>query len=138
MVDGDAVERETLGCIDGHRAAHVKLDGVKVEADRRLAAKPAEEVLVQVLDHGAAGCVAEGFGLAQSMLWMTLDYLKTREQFGVKIGSFQALQHRSVDMFVEVELLKSVFTEAIARVDQGDLEARRAVSANPRIERFRG
>src|SRR5690606_20929471 len=109
-VDTAACERKTVRLMDGHRAAHVKLVDVKVGEDRRLAARPAVEVLERVLDYGAAGTVAEGLGVAFAMLWTTVEYLKTREQFDVKIGTFQALQHRTVDMFVEVELLKSIHT----------------------------
>jgi alkylation response protein AidB-like acyl-CoA dehydrogenase len=61
---------------------------------------------------------------------MTRDYLCEREQFGVKIGSFQALQHRLVDMFVEVQLSKSTAILGMIRVDSDDdLERKRAVSA---------
>jgi alkylation response protein AidB-like acyl-CoA dehydrogenase len=57
---------------------------------------------------------------------MTTEYLRTREQFGVKIGSFQALQHRAVEMFVETELLRSHALEAALRIDEGDATDRRA------------
>jgi len=61
---------------------------------------------------------------------MTVDYLKTREQFGVRIGSFQALQHRAVDMFVALELLRSQTLEACLRIDEGEpAERAQAVSA---------
>ncbi|MBW2191930.1 MAG: pimeloyl-CoA dehydrogenase small subunit, partial [Deltaproteobacteria bacterium] len=56
---------------------------------------------------------------------MTVDYLGTREQFGVKIGSFQALQHRAVDMYAEAELLRSISMAAMVRADEEDLRTRR-------------
>lgn len=129
VVDAAACERKTVRLMDGHRAAHVKLVDVKVGEDRRLAARPAVEVLERVLDYGAAGTVAEGLGVAFAMLWTTVEYLKTREQFDVKIGTFQALQHRTVDMFVEVELLKSIHTESVVRASEEGTERTRAVSA---------
>ena len=57
---------------------------------------------------------------------MTVEYLGTREQFGAKIGSFQVLQHRAVDMFIEVELLRSINMEAMVRADEAAPEQRRA------------
>jgi alkylation response protein AidB-like acyl-CoA dehydrogenase len=120
VVDAQAegLRRTEIGLIDGHRGAHLELDGVAVSAEQHLRAAPAAKVLARVLDYGAAGAVAEGLGVAAAMLDMTKDYLGTREQFGVKIGSFQALQHRAVDMFIEVELLRSLSTEAMIRVDE--------------------
>lgn len=129
VVDADAVQRQTVRLMDGHRAAHVTLKGVEVGPDRQLAAAPAADVIAKTLDRGAAACVAEGLGVAHAMLWMTVEYLKTREQFGVKIGSFQALQHAAVDMFVEVELLKGMHLEAAVRADEDGLSRARAVSA---------
>ncbi|MEO0326392.1 MAG: acyl-CoA dehydrogenase family protein, partial [Myxococcota bacterium] len=115
--DAEGVSRETVRLIDGRRAATLHLAGVRVPGAARLEAAPAAEVLAHVQDLGAAAAVAEAVGVCQAMLSMTLDYLKTREQFGVKIGSFQALQHRAVDMFVEMELLRSIALEAVGRAD---------------------
>ncbi|MCB9614919.1 MAG: acyl-CoA dehydrogenase family protein [Sandaracinus sp.] len=129
VVDAADTVRKTVRLMDGHRAAHVTLSDVRVGEDRRLSARPATEVLERVLDFGAAATVAEGLGVAFAMLWMTVEYLKTREQFDVKIGTFQALQHRAVDMFVEVELLKSIHTESAVRASEDGEERARAVSA---------
>ncbi len=114
--------------MDGGRAARVRLDG----AEGRLLGEEgaAAPVLDLVLDKGAAAACAEGLGVANAVLWMTVEYLKTRKQFGVPIGVFQALQHRAVDMFVQVELLKGTSILANARVDEDDDDVRRsAVSA---------
>jgi alkylation response protein AidB-like acyl-CoA dehydrogenase len=62
----------------------------------------------------------------KTALGMTVEYLKTREQFGTKIGVFQALQHRAVDMFVETELAKSMAVMAAIRVDDADVASRKA------------
>lgn len=127
--DGEGVRRDTIRLIDGHRGARVRLEKARVDGDRRLQSAPAGEVLERVMDYAAAGAVAEGLGVAQTMLATTVEYLKTREQFGAKIGSFQALQHRAVDMFVEVELLRSISLEAMVRVDQDGPARTRSVSA---------
>ena len=132
-VDRDApgVEVRPVETMDGRRAAMVRLDGVEVGADRMLGEEGiAAPVVEDVLDVGAAAACAEATGMAQAVLAMTLDYLKTREQFGVKIGTFQALQHRAVEMFVEVELCRSLSIEACLRIDEGAADERRqAVSA---------
>jgi alkylation response protein AidB-like acyl-CoA dehydrogenase len=113
--------------IDGQRAAIVTFDGVEVAADRRIGAAGVGAALVeQALDLGATAACAEGLGIMQTVLRMTVDYLKTREQFGVKIGSFQALQHRAVDMFVEVELARSMMMLAAIKCTDADAAERRA------------
>jgi alkylation response protein AidB-like acyl-CoA dehydrogenase len=116
---------------DGRRGAVVSFAGAKVEASRRLGAEGAGlAVLERVLDEGAAAACSEAVGLVRTVLFMTCDYLRTREQFGVKIGSFQALQHRAVDMFVESELLKSTAIMASIKVGEEDaVERQSALSA---------
>jgi alkylation response protein AidB-like acyl-CoA dehydrogenase len=130
--DGPGVTRREVRTIDGQGAALVTLHGAEVDAGRVLGTPGdrATAVLDHALDYAAAAAVAEGLGVAQTMLDMTREHLRTRQQFGVAIGSFQALQHRAVDMFVEVELLRSVAMLAAMKVDDPDpLERRRAISA---------
>ncbi len=117
--------------MDGHRAAIVTMAGVEVGADRRLGPEGgAAAALERTMDLGAAAACAEGVGIMQTVLAMTRDYLCTREQFGVKIGTFQALQHRCVDMFIETELARSASIMASIRVDDPDEVTRKsAVSA---------
>ncbi|HTM20644.1 MAG TPA: acyl-CoA dehydrogenase family protein [Kofleriaceae bacterium] len=121
----------SIKTMDGHRAAMVELRGVEVGDDRLLGAPGGGlAALEAVLDLGAAACVAEGLGIQQRVLDMTVDYLKTRVQFDVVIGSFQVLQHRAVDMFVQVETSRSMTILAGLRADGDDVEERaRAVSA---------
>src|SRR6185295_9602247 len=83
----------------------------------------------EVMDVAAAAACAEGVGVARTMLQMTLDHLKTREQFGVKIGSFQALQHRAVDMFIETELARSITIAACIKADDKDPTERRSATS---------
>lgn len=91
--------------MDGRHAAILGFEAVEAELlGTEGAAAP---VLDEVMDLGAVAACAEGCGIMRTVLWMTVEYLRTREQFGVKIGTFQALQHRAVDMFIETELAKS-------------------------------
>ncbi len=99
------VHTQRVQTMDGRHAAIVKLDGATAELLG--SAGTAADVLDEVMDLGAAAACAEGAGIMRTVLWMTVEYLRTREQFGVKIGTFQALQHRAVDMFIETELAKS-------------------------------
>jgi alkylation response protein AidB-like acyl-CoA dehydrogenase len=117
--------------MDGHHAAMVTLRGVEVPEDRCLGPQDgAADVLEAALDVGAATACAEGTGIVQAVLAMTTDYLRMREQFGVKIGSFQALQHRAVDMFVEVEICKSTaILAALKARDPDPVERMSAISA---------
>ena len=129
--DTPGLEIKPVRTMDGHHAAMIRLDGVKVGKDRLLGAEgSATPVLEEAMDLGAAAACAEGAGITRAVLEMTTDYLRTREQFGVKIGSFQALQHRAVDMFVEVELCKSTAILAAIQVSNPDVvERKSAVSA---------
>jgi alkylation response protein AidB-like acyl-CoA dehydrogenase len=124
---------QSIKTMDGHHAGMLSFDRAEVPADRLLGpAGAGAEAAFDALDLGAAGACAEGAGITRVVLQMTTDYLRTREQFGVKIGSFQALQHRAVDMFVETELCKSTgILAAIAVADPAlsPNERRSAVSA---------
>ncbi|MFO0762698.1 MAG: acyl-CoA dehydrogenase family protein [Byssovorax sp.] len=117
--------------MDGHHAAMVTFDGASIPNDRLLGEEGcALDALEEAMDLGAAAACAEGAGIARTALAMTTEYLRTREQFGVKIGSFQALQHRAVDMFIEAELCKSTAILASLKVGETDVvERKSAVSA---------
>jgi alkylation response protein AidB-like acyl-CoA dehydrogenase len=104
--DAPGLRVQPVKTMDGRRAAILHLEGARAEL---LGAEGAALPIVEeVLDHGVAAACAEAAGLIRTALWMTVEYLRVREQFGVKIGTFQALQHRAVDMFIESELAKSV------------------------------
>jgi alkylation response protein AidB-like acyl-CoA dehydrogenase len=122
---------QRIKTMDGRAAAMVRLESVEVAADALLGepGEKAAHALEAALDMGAAAACAEGLGIARTVLDMTVAYLKTRKQFGAAIGTFQALQHRAVDMFVEVELLQSTCILAAIRADDADVEERkRAIS----------
>lgn len=117
---------------DGHRAAIVRFEGARVSASARLGEEGRGHApLLRALDRAAAGAAAEAVGVMSEALKATVGYLGTRVQFGVKIGTFQVLQHRAVDMFIETELARGMaLLAAMKASDESDeLERARAVSA---------
>ena len=106
--------------LDGRAAGLVRLDGVRVGADGVLG-EPGSggAVLSRVLDRAAIALSAEMLGSMSVAFEMTLEYLKTRVQFGVPIGSFQALKHRAARLFVEIELARSAVMHAHRTLDEG-------------------
>jgi len=125
------VKIKTVSCMDSHKAAFVELDGVKVGKGALVGEEGAAvPILERAMDYGAASVCAEGSGIVQATLAMTREYMCQREQFGAKIGSFQALQHRLADVFVQVELCKGTAILAMIRADSDDeVERKRSVSA---------
>ncbi len=121
----------SVECMDSHKAGMIELDGVKVGKDALIGEEgAATPILERAQDYGAAAACCEGSGINQATLSMTREYLCEREQFGVKIGTFQALQHRLVDMFVQVELCKSTAILAMLRADSSDeVDRKRSISA---------
>jgi len=117
--------------LDGQRAADVRLDGVYLDAASLIGSEHAGwEILDAAADYGAGLLCAEALGAMEALFGATLDYLKTRRQFGTPIGKFQALQHRMADMAIHLEQARSMAMLAAVRLDEGDpLERRRAVSA---------
>jgi pimeloyl-CoA dehydrogenase small subunit len=131
LVDADSagVTRRGYPTQDGLRAAELSLDGVRVPAGAVLSdnALPAVE---HVVDEAIAALCAEAVGTMQAMHETTLEYLKTRQQFGRPIGSFQVLQHRSVDMLVALEQARSMaMFAAVMAGEQDAAERRRAIAA---------
>jgi pimeloyl-CoA dehydrogenase small subunit len=114
---------------DGLRAAELSLAKVRVGADDLLSDN-ALPVIEHVIDEAIAALCAEAVGAMQSMQDLTLEYLKTRKQFGRAIGSFQVLQHRSVDMLVAVEQARSMaMFAAVMASEENPIERRKAISA---------
>ncbi|AKF09528.1 acyl-CoA dehydrogenase family protein [Sandaracinus amylolyticus] len=117
---------ESITTMDSGRAAQIRLEGAEGVL---LTGGDAQVALEWALDLAAAAACAEGLGIARTVLDMTNAYLKVRKQFGVPIGTFQVLQHRAVDMFVQTQLLESTAILAAVRADDEDAdERRRAVS----------
>ena len=129
---GVTVTRQTT--MDYRNAAMVELRGVEVAADALVGQTDgAVPILEDVIDRATAGLCVEMLGLSEAAFAMTMEYLKTREQFGVLIGTFQALKHRAATMFVELQLTRSAVAGACRALDGpasdgGDPAAAAAVS----------
>jgi len=116
---------------DGARAADIRLTKVTVGADALMgAAGGALPAIERAVDYANAALCAEAVGIMSALNEITLEYLKTRKQFGVPIGKFQALQHRMADMVIATEQARSMATLAAVRVDSTDAAERsRSVAA---------
>ena len=126
LVPGGApgVTRLRTIMIDSRNAARVTLDNVSVPADAVLGrVDGGADTLDKVLDRARAGLAAEMLGSAQEAFDRTVQYLKDRKQFGVVIGSFQALKHRAAQMFCEVELVRSAVMAACSALDENANDA---------------
>jgi acyl-CoA dehydrogenase len=115
--------------IDHRSVGIVRLAGAELPAAAVVGEEGAGgELLEEVVDFATAGLCAEMLGGMAQAFALTLEHLKTRVQFGVPIGSFQALKHRAANCFMEIELARSCVLAATRAVDAGDAEARRLVS----------
>ncbi len=115
--------------IDGLNAAIVKLDGVAVHRDDIVGELGGGATLLQaVFDRAAVGLSAQMLGASEQAFADTIEYIKEREQFGVPIGSFQALQHRAVSVYTEIALTRSVVLAAARTIDEAPDEVPRLAS----------
>ncbi len=128
--NADGVSRRAYPTIDGHQAAEIRLDSVRVDGDALLGvAGQGFTPLVSVIDEATLAICAEAVGIMQVLTDKTVDFAKNRVQFGVPIGTFQALQHRMVDMLMASEQSYSLLLWAtMANADHTE-EAKRAISA---------
>lgn len=125
------VSLQTYRTLDGQRASEVTLREVRVPAGAQLGANGGAFAAISAAwDVGVAAICAEAVGALQALLDTTVEYTKTRKQFGVPIGKFQALQHRMVEMLIHVEQARSMSYLAAIRSTDADATARgRAISA---------
>ncbi len=103
------------GLVDSRNNAALELK--QVNAELLGSGEEVEALLELVIDSARACLAAEMLGACEALFRMTTDYLKTRKQFDVQIGTFQALQHRAAACFVELELAKSAVINALAAID---------------------
>ena len=130
--------------VDGLRAAEITLDAVEVpQAAMRASNTGGAAVLERTIPLAGAALCAEALGIVEALIEATNEYLKTRKQFGVPIGKFQALQHRVADMLVCVEQVRAMAYFAAVKVGLEDAGARRSAiaaarAANAEAGRFVG
>src|ERR1019366_9743607 len=133
LVDAAApgVSVRGYGTVDGQRAAEVTLSNVRADAGAAIGEPGSAFPLIErIADTAIAALAAEAVGVMAAMHETTVDYMKTRKQFGVTIGSFQALQHRAADMLIAVEQARSMAMLATMMAADDDVrERRQAVSA---------
>ncbi|GJM13558.1 MAG: acyl-CoA dehydrogenase short-chain specific [Pseudohongiella sp.] len=118
--------------VDGKKSAEISLVDVSVPVSARLgAAGSALQALQYSVDRATLAVSAEAVGAMEALLHKTVEYSKTRKQFGTAIGTFQALQHRMADMFIECQLARSIVIMAAMKLDGGEdaVEKTKAVSA---------
>ena len=120
------IDRESQGVdvtrtlmADSRNAANIKFEGVSVDGDAVIGeVGKGADILDPALDIARIGISAEMLGSLQECFERTVEYLKERKQFGVAIGSFQALKHRAANMFCEIELSKSCVLEALTALEE--------------------
>jgi len=131
LVEADApgLRRERQWRVDDRGAARVEFEGVHVPASSLVGAPGAAlPVLEEAIDAATVGLCAEMLGGMQEVFDLTLEHLKQREQFGVAIGTFQALKHRAARVFIAIELARSCTMAAARAVDAEEQDAATAVS----------
>ena len=132
LVDPSAkgVSLRNYSNVDGSKASEVTLEGVEVSTSSLLGDEGnIYSVLEEVIDLATLAISAEAVGIMEKMNEITLEYTKTREQFGETLSSFQALQHRMVDTFMAYEQTKSLLLMCAAKLTDKADDATKAVSA---------
>jgi pimeloyl-CoA dehydrogenase small subunit len=129
------VSRRGYPTQDGMRAAEVSLASVRVGAEAAIGEPGAALPLIErVADEAIAALSAEAVGAMSALHELTIDYLKTRQQFGTPIGRFQALQHRAVDMLIEVEQARSMAMLATMMAAEADAAERAKAIAAAKVQ----
>ena len=123
--DADGLTRENVTLTDSSKAARLTYENVEVDADALIGEGDAP--LMRALAAGRAGAASELVGVAAGAFEMTNAYLRERKQFGVAIGSFQALQHRAAHLYGEIEIARAATLKAAQLLDEGSDRAARAV-----------
>jgi alkylation response protein AidB-like acyl-CoA dehydrogenase len=120
---------DPVSLADSSLASHVKLDGVEIDSDAVIGEVDGGwSPLTKLLDAGRVGASAEMLGVGGAALGTTVDYLKTRKQFGRLIGEFQALQHRAAHLYGEMEVARATVLKAAQLLDAEDPRAEMAVA----------
>ncbi len=127
--EASGIEKIKLDMADSRNYANIFFNNVQIDSSQILGnEETGGETIEDILDIGRIAISSEMLGNAESAFETTLDYLKQRKQFGVLIGSFQALQHRAAEMFCELELTKSSVMAALRAADENSNELQRMSS----------
>ena len=127
--NADGIDRIKLEMADSRNYANIIFDNVTISTKNILGdVEAGGEAIDDILDIGRIAMSAEMLGNSEAAFDTTLDYLKQRKQFGVLIGSFQALQHRAAEMFCEIELTKSSVIAAMRAADERSNDVQRLSS----------
>ncbi|QHE84472.1 acyl-CoA dehydrogenase family protein [Hydrogenophaga sp. BPS33] len=128
--DAPGLQRSDFRSPDHQHIGQLQLDGVEVPASALIGPLHAGLALLEdAVDHAIAARLAEACGAMDAVSEMTLEYLKVRKQFGTTIGSFQALQHRMVDMTIACEEARSMLLLAQGSLDAEPAQRQRAIAA---------
>ncbi len=126
----DGISKQSFTAVDGSRAANIEFNNVEVTADRLLGELDnALPLMEAVIDDSIIAMGGEALGAMQVLLNDTVEYTKTREQFGQPISKFQALQHRMADMYLKVEETRSLLFNAAIQSDEGSADKAKACAA---------
>lgn len=130
------VSVETTRNVDGSTASELAFNRVEINGGEIVArGEKAAAIAAKMQELLLLGTAVELLGVAQAALDMTLDYIKLREQFGKPIGSFQALQHRAVNCYVDIELNRSLIFAVLAAWDAGTCHPAMISAAKARVSR---
>jgi alkylation response protein AidB-like acyl-CoA dehydrogenase len=128
--DSAGIDRRDYATVDAHHAADLSLKDVRVDSGSILGdVGQGYSTLQDVVDEATLAVCAEAVGILRTLHDKTVEYAKNRVQFGVPIGTFQALQHRMVDMLMACEQTHSLLLWAAMLTADGDADARKAISA---------
>jgi alkylation response protein AidB-like acyl-CoA dehydrogenase len=127
--DTDGLNKTNYKTVDGRRASDITLENVKISKSNLIGeVDKGFDILDSAIDKSILAISAEAVGAMEVLYKTTVEYCKTREQFGTAIGKFQVLQHRMVDMFMEYEQCKSLLYMATMKFEEGSQDAKKAIS----------
>jgi len=127
--DSEGIEKTNYKTVDGRRASDIGIENVVVSKEDIVGEVDGGfQLLDSAIDKAILAISAEAVGAMEVLYKTTVEYTKTREQFGTAIGKFQVLQHRMVDMFMEYEQCKSLLYMATMKHEEGAPDAKKAIS----------
>ena len=127
--DADGLTKKDYKTVDGRRASDINFENVSIPKESLIGSlNEGLTILDEAIDRSILAISAEAVGAMEVLYKSTVEYTKTREQFGTPIGKFQVLQHRMVDMFMEYEQCKSLLYMATMKNEEGAPDAKKSIS----------